>query len=205
MQKQSLEASLEAAVAMPGYDRTAQSFHWITAALMMVIVMPIGIYAAWIGDGHLRSYLLESWHKPFGLLVAILTFARLGWKGRRPAVVGPAGLQKWELVTAKLAHWALYALLLLLPLSGLMMSQGAGRPTPFFGLFDIPQVLPLDPLLAPREQIAYRVGKFLHGTVFNWTLYLILFLHVAGALKHRFIDGDRAYLRRMWGRNIRHG
>ena len=187
------------ALAMPGYDRIAQSFHWLTAILMMGIIMPIGIYAAWIGDGPRRSYLLEHWHKPFGLLMIVLTLARLGWKGHRPAVVEAAGLARWEHALAKLAHWLLYALLLLMPLSGLLMSQGAGRPTPFFGLFDIPQLLPLDPAIPAREHLAYRVGKLLHGTIFDWLLYVTLFLHVAGALKHRFIDRDRAYFRRMWG------
>ncbi len=194
-----LHAPVEAAVAMPGYDRIAQSFHWLTALLMMALVMPIGIYAAWIGDGARRTYLLEHWHKPLGLLILVLTLARLGWKGHRPAAVEAAGLQRWELALARLAHWLLYALLLLLPLSDLLMSQGAGRPTPVFGLFSVPQVLPLDPALAPREQVAYRVGKLLHGTILNWFLYVTLFLHVAGVLKHRFIDGDHAYLRRMWG------
>lgn len=192
-------ATVEGAVAMPGYDRAAQSFHWLTAALMITIVMPIGIYASWIGDGVRRTYLLENWHKPFGLLIVVITLARLGWKGHRPAVVEAAGLQRWELTLARVAHWLLYALLILLPVSGLMMSQGAGRPTPVFGLFTVPQVLPLDPSLAPREQVVYRIGKLLHGSVFNWLLYAVLLLHVAGALKHRFVDGDRAYLRRMWG------
>lgn len=196
-----LAATAEQAVAMPGYDRIAQSFHWLTAALMIALVMPLGIYAAWIGDGATRTYLLENWHKPFGLLVMVLTLARLVWKGRRPAVRDAAGLRSWELALARSAHWLLHALLLSLPLSGLLMSQGAGRPTPVFGLFTVPQVLPLDPSLAAREQLAYRLGKLLHGTVFNWVLYAVLFLHVAGALKHRFIDGDGAYLGRMWGRN----
>ena len=59
-------------------------------------------------------------------------------------------------------------------------------------------MLPLDPALAPREQGAYRAGKLLHGTILTWVLYVVLLLHIAGALKHRFVDGDRAYLRRMW-------
>ena len=196
-----LAITAEQAVAMPGYDRVAQSFHWITAVLMIALVMHLGIYAAWIGDGATRTYWLENWHKPFGLLVLTLTLTRLVWKGHRPAVRDVAGLRPWELALAKSAHWLLYALLLLLPLSGLLMSQGAGRPTPVFGLFTVPQVLPLDPSLALREQVAYRLGKLLHGSVFNWVLYAVLFLHVAGALKHRFVDGDSAYFRRMWGRN----
>ena len=71
---------------------------------------------------------------------------------------------------------------LAMPLSGLLMSQGAGRPTSFFGLFDVPQMLPLDPALGPREQTAYKLGRLLHGTILSWTLFAIIFLHLAGAL-----------------------
>ena len=99
-----------------------------------------------------------------------------------------------------LAHWSLYALLLVMPLSGLLMSQGAGRPTSFFGLFNLPQFLALDPALTPRQQPAYLLGKFLHTKVFDWVLYTVVALHIAGALKHRFVDGNRLYLRRMLGR-----
>lgn len=189
--------TLEAVVAMPGYDPVAQFFHWTTAVLILLLLIPLGLYAVWIGDGPTRSYLLDGWHKPLGLLVIALTICRLAWKGTRPAVVEAKGLHRWELITAKLVHWLLYGILLVMPLSGLLMSQGAGRPTSFFGLFSIPQMLPLDPALKPREQVAYHIGKLIHGSILPWVIYAIVALHIAGALKHRFIDGDKTYMRRM--------
>ena len=180
-----------------GYGRGAQVFHWITV-LLLTITVPIGLYSAWIGDGPVRSYLLDSWHKPLGMLVIVLTLLRLGWKATQPAVAGATGLARWESLLSRLTHWALYAILLAMPLSGLLMSQGAGRPTSFFGLFDLPQLLWVDPALGPREQANYKLGKWLHESVFEWALYAIVALHVAGALKHRYVDGDRAFLRRMW-------
>ena len=194
----------EAALGTPGaasgfgaYGRGAQAFHWISVALLAMLV-PLGLYSSWIGDGPLRSYLLDSWHKPIGLLVIMLTLLRLGWKATQPAVAQAQGLARWESQLSRLTHWALYAVLLAMPLSGLLMSQGAGRPTSFFGLFDLPQLLWVDPALGPREQANYKLGKWLHKSVFNWALYLIIALHVTGALKHRYVDGDRAFMRRMW-------
>lgn len=180
-----------------GYGRGAQVFHWITV-LLLTITVPIGLYSAWIGDGPVRSYLLDSWHKPLGMLVIVLTLLRLGWKATQTAVAGATGLARWESLLSRLTHWALYAILLAMPLSGLLMSQGAGRPTSFFGLFDLPQLLWVDPALGPREQANYKLGKWLHESVFEWALYAIVALHVTGALKHRYVDGDRAFLRRMW-------
>lgn len=180
-----------------GYDRVAQAFHWVTAILILALVA-IGLYCSWVGDGPTRTYLLEKWHKPFGLLVILLTIARLWWKASQPAVPEADGLALWESRLSRFGHLALYLVLFAMPLSGLLMSQGAGRPTPFFGLFDIPQVLSVDPALGPREQPAYKLGKWLHETVVEWTLYLIVGLHVLGVIKHQIIDGNRAFIGRMW-------
>ena len=180
-----------------GYGRGAQAFHWISVTLLAVLV-PLGLYCNWIGDGPVRSMLLDSWHKPLGLVVILLTLLRLGWKASQPGVSEAEGLKRWESGLSRATHWALYAILIAMPLSGVIMSQGGGRPISFFGLFHLPQVLPVDPALGPREQYWYKVGKSLHEFWIEWTLYLLVTLHLAGALKHRFVDGDRAYFRRMW-------
>lgn len=185
--------------ARPGYDRLSQLFHWTSAVLVMVVLLPLGFYANWLGDGPVRTAILDHWHKPLGLLVIAVTVARLGWKAVRPPVREADGLKRWESVTSRIAHRLLYALLLAMPLSGLLMSQGAGRPTSFFGLFNLPQLLALDPALGPRQQVAYKLGAFLHGTVFDWMLIALLVVHVFGALKHRYIDGDRGYFHRILG------
>jgi cytochrome b561 len=180
-----------------GYGRIAQSFHWLSAALLVILVA-IGLYCSWVGDGPVRSYLLDSWHKPLGLTVIILTLLRLAWKANQPAVPAADGLAQWEALLSRATHWGLYGILLAMPLSGLLMSQGAGRPTSFFGLFELPQMLAVDPALGPREQVNYKLGKWLHESVFEWVLYLIVALHVTGAIKHRYVDGDRTFLQRMW-------
>lgn len=180
-----------------GYGRAAQAFHWISVALLIVLVT-IGLYCSWVGDGPVRSYLLDSWHKPLGLSVIALTVLRLTWKAMQPTVGEANGLARWESVLSRITHWGLYAVLLAMPLSGLLMSQGAGRPTSYFGLFELPQMLAIDPALGPREQYYYLLGKWLHKSVIEWALYLIVAMHVAGALKHRYVDGDRAFLGRMW-------
>ena len=103
------------------------------------------------------------------------------------------------MLAARAGHVLLYAILLLMPLAGLVMSEGGGRPISFFGLFTLPQFLPVDPALGPREQYYYKLGKYLHGEVFSWMLYGIFALHMAGVIKHQIIDGDRGFLQRMWG------
>lgn len=192
--------TMETTTTSSGYDTLSQVFHWITAALIIVALLPLGFYANWLGDGPVRASILDHWHKPLGLLVIAVTVLRLGWKAVRPPVSEARGLKPWEGLASRIAHRLLYILLLAMPLSGLLMSQGAGRPTSFFGLFSIPQMLALDPALKPREQYFYKLGTFLHGTLFVWILVAILVIHICGALKHRYVDGDRSYFRRILGR-----
>ena len=189
--------ALERAPMRYGYGRGAQAFHWVSAVLLVALVA-LGLYCSWVGDGPVRSYLLDSWHKPLGLSVIVLTVLRLGWKATQATVSEADGLARWEAVLSRITHWALYAVLLAMPLSGLLMSQGAGRPTSYFGLFDLPQLLWVDPALGPREQANYKLGKWLHESVIEWGLYLIVALHVAGAIKHRYVDGNLTFMQRMW-------
>jgi cytochrome b561 len=190
----------QSTTARPGYDTLSQVFHWMSAALIILALLPLGFYAHWLGDGPVRAGILDHWHKPLGLLIIAITVFRLGWKALRPAVREARGLTPLEAIASRTAHRLLYLLLLAMPLSGLLMSQGAGRPTSFFGLFSIPQMLALNPALKPREQYYYKLGVFLHETLFCWALVAVLVIHICGALKHRYVDGDRGYFRRMLGR-----
>ncbi len=188
------------------YGAVSQLFHWVTAFLMILDVV-IGLYSMTLprdsmtppSDIAWREFVL-LWHKSFGLLVIMLTVLRLAWLWFSPARLDHGNMPRWEVWAAKLGHLFLYFLLLTVPLSGLLMSEGAGRETTFFNLFTVPNVIPLDPALQPREQYWYLVGKFLHQNVFNWLLYAGFVAHMAGVIKHRFIDGDRTSIARMWGR-----
>lgn len=183
-----------------GYGSVSKLIHWITAVLMAGIV-GLGLYSSTLPrDIQLRDDVLVI-HKSFGLLVILLTLVRLAWILYSPAPMDGKKLKSWERTAAHIGHALLYLILLLMPLSGLMMSEGAGRDVTFFHLFSLPQLLPLDPALKPREQYFYQLGKFLHENVFEWSLYAIFALHIAGVVKHRLIDGDRDTLRRMWGVN----
>ena len=178
------------------YDTISQVLHWSTAALIFTLV-PLGLVAAHIPDGPTRSALLDSWHKPIGITALVLTIIRFGWRTRVSRPAHSARLRRWEKTLARIVHVLLYALLLSMPLSGLLMSEGAGRPISYFGLFHLPQVLPLDTALKPREQYYYILGKKLHEGFIVWSLYFAVVLHIGGVIKHRVFDRDRDSLSRM--------
>lgn len=182
-----------------GYGQISRLTHWATAAMMAVNVA-IGLYSMSLPRvGDPRDTVLV-YHKSIGMMLLALTALRLCWMRYSPTRLDESHLRPWEVVAARLGHALLYLILLLMPLSGLVMSVGAGRPTTFFYLVTIPQFLPLTPGLAPHDQYFYKLGRFLHEDVLQWVVYLAFALHMAGVIKHQFIDGDRNFIRRMWGR-----
>jgi cytochrome b561 len=86
----------------------------------------------------------------------------------------------WERVLANISHLLLYALIFAMPLTGWMMSSAKNYPVSWFKLFQFPD------LVAPAEQTFHQMHD-LHHLLFD-VLVGVALLHVAGALKHHFID-----------------
>jgi cytochrome b561 len=181
-----------------GFGNLSRLLHWTTAVLIFALV-GLGLYSKGIPDGSWRDVEVGL-HKSLGLLVILLTAFRLAWMAYYPSEADHGHLKPWERAATRVGHTLLYTLLLLMPLSGLLMSEGAGRYTSFFGLFDVPPVLPMDPGVAPRQQHYYKLGKWLHDWPFQWALYGVFALHILGVIKHQSLDGDRGFIRGMWGR-----
>lgn len=162
------------------YSTVALIFHWVIAALVIGQILLVMAGDAAQGDG---ARVFRDAHKAVGVSLLVLTLARIGWRLANPAPALPAAMPGWEKMLAKLTHVAFYAILLILPLSGWLASSAAGRDISWFGLFN----WPLLPIGGGRE----AAGQFMdvHRAVVKG-LYVLLFLHVAAALKHQFIDKD---------------
>lgn len=163
--------------------------HWLTAVLMIGMVI-LGLYMADLPKGPAKGDLVNI-HKSVGILVLMLGVLRVVWRSgnRQPAAL--ASLPPWQHKTARLLHYVLLALILLLPLSGWMMSSAAGRPVSFFGQFTLPSLLSENKSLADSLRDVHEA--------LAWTLVAVLTVHVAAALQHHFRAHDDT-LRRMLGR-----
>ncbi len=173
---------------------TAQQWGWVAKTLHWLVFLLI--IAAWFaveshedfpkGSAERAQWMLL--HKSFGASVFLLVWLRLYWRlsGRTPAAE-PA--PRWQQLAATAAHWGLYALMILMPLSALLASQFSGRAVSFFGLFDIPVVL------AASKPWAGQLMA-LHKEIL-WPLLLVVVAgHAGAALWHHFFTRDRT-LRRM--------
>lgn len=193
--------------ASPGsaaYRPAARALHW-GIALLIGVVVPVGMYCAGLrgvaGRESDRDALL-FWHKSFGLLILGLAAARLLYRWRVPPPPPPVTHSRLERRTARAVHVILYALLFLAPLSGLLLSQGAGQPVSVFGLLTLPQMIPIDIAVPPQARPEVQAGALLHKGVFKTLLLAALALHLVGVIKHVWIDRDRSFFPRMWGPRV---
>lgn len=161
------------------YTGVAITLHWLLA-LGIVGAFGVGMYMTGLTMSPTRLK-LYNWHKWAGVTILALSAARLLWRlGHRPPADLP--MPAWQARAAHATHGLLYLLFFAVPLSGWAYSSAAGYPIVWFGVLPLPDFVPVDKALA--EQI-----KPLHAWL-NYGMAALVVAHVAGALKHQFIDRD---------------
>ncbi len=197
----SAESSFSAAAPAQKYTRVAVLLHW-SIALLILGNVALGLTAALLPDGTLSDegirFVIDT-HKSIGITVLGLAILRVLWRlTHRPPPL-PAEFPAWERAAAHAAHIALYVLIFAMPLTGWLHDSAwvaaASHPMYLFGLFQWPRIgfiMNLDP--ATKNQLHEQFGA-LH-TACSYALYGVLALHIAGALKHQWID-RHSVLRRM--------
>lgn len=178
------------------YSSVAILLHWTIAILIIANIAGALITDGW--EGPARG-LVMGMHKAAGMLVLVLSLARLAWRlGHRPPPL-PAEIRPWERMASASAYVAFYFLMIAMPLSGWLMVSAAEkrRPFNFFGLFDLP-FLPVQ-----GDKALGGLGHDAHG-ILGYLLLALVVLHVAAALKHHFFDRTRL-IARMWPGQARAG
>ena len=125
---------------------------------------------------------------PGGLLLAGLMLWRVVLRGLRGAPGLPGEMSAPERTAAKIGHFVLYALLIAIPVLGILLTWFRGDALTFFGLVTVPAPF------APDRTTA-RTIRELHSLCANGIL-IAAGLHAAAALYHHFIRRD-AILTRM--------
>ncbi|RDH87656.1 MAG: cytochrome B [endosymbiont of Escarpia spicata] len=171
------------------YGTVAKSFHWLLF-FMLTFSIVAGNFLASMPKGA-EKLQAAGMHKSFGVILLLLILARLVWRLINATPKEPEGTPPIQNILAHAMHWALYALMFAQPLSGILMSQAAGYPVSFFGLFELPVLLDKDPSLA-------QLFRGAHGTV--WILLVLAVIgHAGAALHHRLIKKDDVLKRMGFG------
>ncbi len=177
------EAHTEMTPAQPliaAYTRPARYLHWLVAVLVLGM-FTLGFYMEGLplSPDKLKLY---SWHKWAGVSIFMLVLIRLAWRVTHRPPPLPDHMAPWMKVAAHGGHAALYVLMLVIPLSGWLMSSALGIQTVWFGIVPLPDLIPRDK----------AVGEFLQATHLYLNLFFMAVLvgHIGMALKHHFVDKD---------------
>lgn len=165
--------------------------HWLMLLLLAAVYACIELKGIFPKGSDLREA-LKTWHFMLGLSVFVLVWLRLAVHMIGPSPRVEPDPPKWQNLSAKLMHLALYVFMIGMPLGGWLLLSAAGKPIPFFGL-QLPALIgeskPFADLIKDIHQTGGTVGYFLIG------------LHAAAALFHHYVQRDNTLQRMLPNRD----
>ncbi|MDN3651413.1 cytochrome b [Thalassotalea ponticola] len=188
MQPQQHQSIQSARVDKYRYPRLAKLLHWLSALTVFCLfgvglwMVELDYYSSWYRTA-------PHYHKSVGLLLALVIVIRFIYV---QCVVKAKPVQthaKWQQKSAKAAHLLMYALMMVLFMSGYLISTADGRAIDVFNWFSLPS---LGEVISQQEDVA--------GLIHEYTAYALIALvviHAIAAIKHHVIDKDDT-LKRMY-------
>lgn len=173
----------------PRYDIGLTLLHWLMA-IAIIALFAVGLVMEDLPKGDLRGSVYGI-HKGIGVIVLALVAVRLAWRSVAGVPDLPATMPAHERWAARLGHVALYALMALVPLTGVLMSQSGGHAVNVLG-FTLPT-------LVGKDEGIHELFEEAHG-VLAWIMAAIVAGHGAAALRHHFLLGDGVLARMLPGR-----
>jgi cytochrome b561 len=168
------------------YSGLAMTLHWLVAVL--VIITWQATVAAEAAPSREAANTIMANHFAFGVVIFALIATRLILRLMNPPPPQVSGHAGWEKTLAKVTHYTMYTLLLVMPLAGWFAMSSFGAPINVWGLFEVPR-LPVPINEALGEQI------FETHAIAGTALLVLIAVHVLATLKHTLIDKDGTLFR----------
>lgn len=179
----------------------AKWIHWITALCFLVAYCSV-YYSHWFLEYRSPSYRAALvYHYMFGMTVLMLFVPRIIWRfiNVEPE---PDPAPHWQHLAAKAAHWALYFIILSLPITGWLGT--GGRTVNMFWLFEIPIFRgtelftwlvegKMGMTFEEWEKPVDTYHKYIAG---RWAAWILIVIHAGAAFYHHYVQKDNT-LRRM--------
>ncbi len=163
-----------------------RALHWGIAGLI-VVQLPLGLRLSDMQPG-LANLWLYSAHKTLGLSIFALVALRIVWHIISPPPAPMGG--GWQARMAKAVHWAIYGMMVAIPLSGWVASSATGIDILLFDRIPVPAIAPVS---AQWEATAFAIHD-----IATKLLMALLAIHIGAAFK-REIDGDGTLTRMLRG------
>ena len=164
------------------YGTVAIAIHWLTA-IAILLMLASGLAAVNTADAAMELSLLRA-HAIMGALVGLLTLLRIVWwlfLDRRPD--DASTLSRGQAVAAKVVHYGLYVVILVMVSSGMatVILSGAGAQLTGAAVLPLPDFAAVPPFTV-------------HGILAR-LLVVLLVGHIGAALWHQFVRRDRLMAR----------
>lgn len=156
--------------------------HWLIAVCILAMLF-IGVGMA---STVTSTYVpLLAMHKTLGVAILALALIRLGVRLRYGAPALPADLPAPMKLAAHLSHYALYALMIGMPLIGWAMLSTGAYPVVLYGHIRLPAILPQSDALHTLLWDAHFY--------FAFAFFALVLLHIAAALFHALVRRDGVF------------
>ena len=177
------------------YGSIAKWIHW-TVALLFLGSYSTVYFRHWFTERDTP----ENWtalqlHLSVGVTVAVVVFLRIIWRNMNQ-LPHPEPGSKVEHLAARLGHYALYAVMIIMPITGYV---GTGVDTDYFFLFSIPkfestalyELVVINWLGLSPDQFEEPID-FLHKEIMGkWLVWILILGHASAAMFHHFVKKDR--------------
>lgn len=167
------------------YHLLSISLHWLMF-LLIVAVYALIEGREFFPRGSETREAVKAWHFTLGLTVFVLIWLRIAARLFYAAPLIQPQAARWQLILAKAVHFALYALMILMPIGGWLILSAEGEKIPFWGM-------ELPALTGPNEGLAETVEE-IHETA-GKVGYFLIGLHALAALFHHYYLKDNTLLR----------
>src|SRR5208283_3515527 len=156
--------------------------HWLMAVcLLAMLFIGVGMVST-----IMPKYLtLVSIHKSLGIAILVLALIRLAVRLRFGAPPLPADLPGQMKLAAHLSHYALYVLLIGMPLIGWAMLSAAAYPVVLYGGLRLPAIVPQSDSLHALLWDAHFYLTFL--------FFALILMHLAAAFFHALVRRDGVF------------
>lgn len=174
-----------------GYSTASRWLHWATA-LVVLATVAAGVVMTGQDLPRPLQNALFIFHKNIGVVILLLVILRLVVRSFSTVSPLPATIPLWQKRAAAASHAALYALLIIMAVSGYVRVRAGGFPIEALDAIGVPP-------LVPRSDTVADTAKAIHSNA-RFALVALIALHVGAALQHGLVKRDGVFSR-IWPLN----
>ncbi|MET0677050.1 MAG: cytochrome b [Bradyrhizobium sp.] len=156
--------------------------HWVMAVcLIAMFFVGVGMVSTIMPD-FLALFVI---HKSLGIAILVLALIRLAVRSRYGAPSLPADLPEPMKLAAHLSHYALYGLMIAMPLLGWALLSAAAYPVVLIGGLRLPAI-------TPQSDSLHTLLLQAHVSL-AFVFFALVLLHIAAALFHALVRQDGVF------------